>query len=192
LRFLLSTVCAQESGHREGDQVVIDALYEKAPPFSPEAAIAELCTVLNRYRIHKVVGDRFGGQFPAEQFLKRSIAYETSPKSKTDIYVDFLPILNSGAVTLPKNDRLVHQLCSLERTVTKGSGKDVIDHPRGMHDDLANVAAGAATVVHTRYGSYPDDNGAWIDNRPAADVARSFLNARMAAHVRRFAGGPRW
>jgi hypothetical protein len=54
--------------HREKDQIIIDALYEKAPPFSPEQAIAELCNVLKRWRIHKVVGDRFGGQFPESSF----------------------------------------------------------------------------------------------------------------------------
>jgi hypothetical protein len=47
--------------HRESDQIIIDALYEKAPPFPPEAAIAEFCEVLERWRIRKVVGDRFGG-----------------------------------------------------------------------------------------------------------------------------------
>ena len=47
---------------------------------------------------------------------------------------------------LPRNEKLVRQLCSLERTVTRGSGKDVIDHPRdrGMHDDVANSVAGVA------------------------------------------------
>src|SRR5207247_6900598 len=102
-------------------------------------------------RIHRVFGDRFGGQFPAEQFVKRGISYEASSKLKTDIYVDFLPMLNSGTVVLPRNDRLVHQLTSLERTVTRGSGRDVIDHTRDMHDDLANVCAGAATVARGKY-----------------------------------------
>jgi hypothetical protein len=130
--------------HVEGEQIIVDKLVERAPPFSPETVIQELCDVLKHYHVHRVVGDRYGGQFPAEQFLKRSIQYEASPKSKTDLYVDFLPMLNSGTVTLPRNDRLVHQLTSLERTVSKGSGKDVIDHPRNgdMHDDLANVCAG--------------------------------------------------
>jgi len=63
--------------------------------------------VLSRYRISKVVGDRFGGQFPAEQFAKRGVRYEASSKAKSDIYVDFLPKLNSGTVVLPRNDILV-------------------------------------------------------------------------------------
>jgi hypothetical protein len=174
--------------HREKDRIVIDAVYERTPPFSPETVINELCGVLKRYYVHRVTGDRFGGQFPAEQFLKRGISYQPSEKSKTDIYVDFLPMLNSGTVTLPRNDRLVHQLASLERTVTKGSGKDVIDHPRDMHDDLANVCAGAATVVHTKYRY--DSSLNWVSgptpSDPAvadAEAARRFQEDRLNRHI---------
>jgi hypothetical protein len=179
--------------HREGDRIFIDLAYEKVPPFSPEAAIAELCDVLKRYRIHRVFGDRFGGQFPAEQFVKRGISYEAASKSKTDIYVDFLPMLSSGTVVLPRNDRLVHQLTSLERTVTRGSGRDVIDHPRAMHDDLANVVAGAATVARGKYrydtsldfvhGPDPVDADA-----AAAEAARRWQQSRYLNHIRVHSG----
>ena len=47
--------------------------------------------VLSRYRISKVVGDRFGGQFPAEQFAKRGVRYEASSKAKSDITLTFCP-----------------------------------------------------------------------------------------------------
>jgi hypothetical protein len=177
--------------HREAEQVFIDAVYERVPPFSPEAAIAELCDVLKRYRVSRVVGDRFAGRFPEEQFRKRCVSYEASSKSKTDIYVDFLPMLSSCTVVLPRNDRLVHQLTSLERTVTKGSGRDVIDHPRDMHDDLANVVAGAATAA---FGKYRFDASLdWVNGpgptEAEAEAAKQFLEQRMAAHIARHAGG---
>ncbi len=53
-----------------------------------------------------------------------------------------LPLINSRGVDLLDNNRLVHQLVSLERCTTR-SGKDNIDHPPGAHDDVANAAAGA-------------------------------------------------
>jgi hypothetical protein len=167
--------------HRDAGQIFIDAVYEKVPPFSPEACIAELCDVLKRYRIHRVVGDRFAGQFPAEQFLKRGISYQASSKSKTDIYVDFLPMLNSSTVVLPRNDWLVHQLTSLERTVTRGSGKDVIDHPRDMHDDLANVVAGAATAALSRYRYLSDMS--WVSDDSDDDAAKRWQQARFERHI---------
>ena len=90
--------------------------------------------------------------FPREQFQKRGIRYEISAKVKSDLYVDFLPLLNSGSVMLPRSDRLVAQLASLERTSARGTGKDSIDHPRDQHDDLANVVAGAATLARSHGG----------------------------------------
>lgn len=177
--------------HREAGQIFIDALYERVPPFSPEVVIAEFCGLLSRYRINRVVGDRFGGQFPAEQFTKRGVHYDAAGRAKSDIYVDFLPMLNSGTVVLPRNDRLVHQLSSLERTVTRGSGHDVIDHPRDMHDDCANVCAGAATAARGRYGSYVSDLS-WVRNENPANAERDFLEQRFAAHLRQHAGYGYW
>jgi hypothetical protein len=44
------------------------------------------------------------------------------------------------------DSRLVSQLLSLERR-TGASGKDAIDHPRGLLDDLANAVAGALVLA---------------------------------------------
>jgi hypothetical protein len=141
--------------HRDGERVVVDCVREVKPPLSPENVIAEFVSVLRSYHCHKVTGDRYGGEFPREQFRKRGITYNVSERVKSDIYVDFLPLLNSGRVMLPRSEKLVRQLCSLERTTVRGSGKDTIDHPRdrGMHDDLANAVAGAAVLAGS-FGGY--------------------------------------
>jgi len=141
--------------HRDGERVVVDCIREVRPPLSPETVIAEFVSVLKSYHCHKVTGDRYGGEFPREQFRKRGITYNVSERVKSDIYVDFLPLLNSGRVMLPRSEKLARQLCSLERTTVRGSGKDTIDHPRdrGMHDDLANAVAGAA-VLAASFGGY--------------------------------------
>jgi hypothetical protein len=53
------------------------------------------------------------------------------------------------------NDRLVNQLCALERKVA-GSGRDRIDHAPGSHDDVANSVAGVlvSVALTDRYGSW--------------------------------------
>src|SRR5262249_55169250 len=80
---------------------------------------------------------------------------------KTDLYRDFLPLINSGKVELLDHPRLTAQLCSLERRTSRGTGKDSIDHPTGpaWHDDLANACAGALTLVAGRRGpmKFTDD-----------------------------------
>ena len=59
--------------HKEADIGVLDCLREVKPPLSPEAVIAEFADVLKTYRIKQIVGDRYGGEFPREQFRKHGI-----------------------------------------------------------------------------------------------------------------------
>ena len=125
---------------------MVDATREVRPPFSPEAVIDDFATLLKTYRVSKVTGDRYAGEFPRELFRKRGITYQCSEKPKSDLFRDLLPLLNSGRVVLPKSERLVNQLCGLERRTAR-SGKDSIDHGPGGHDDLANAVAGAADLV---------------------------------------------
>ena len=76
---------------RSGGGVVIDCVRETRPPFLPEQVIAEYAAVLKSYNCLTVHGDRYGGEFPPEQFRKRGIRYQPSAKSKSEIYCDFLP-----------------------------------------------------------------------------------------------------
>jgi hypothetical protein len=132
--------------HKEGNAVVIDLTREVKPPFSPETVIDDFCITLKEYKVNRVVGDKYAGEFPREQFRKRGIGYVCAEKVRSDLYRDLLPLLNSGRITLPKSDRLINQLCSLERRTAR-SGKDSIDHPPSSHDDVANAVAGAADLI---------------------------------------------
>ena len=86
-----------------------------------------------------------------QPFRLHGINYQVADKSKSDLYRDALPLINSGKVELLDHPKLVAQLCQLERRVTR-AGKDSIDHPPGAHDDLANAAAG---VLVTTTGGPP-------------------------------------
>jgi hypothetical protein len=135
-------------GHREDDIVVVDALRERKPPFSPEDVVAEFSELLKSYHISKITGDRYAGEWPRGRFRERGISYEVSAKVKSDIYRDVLPLINSGRVRLLDHPRLIGQLCGLERRTSRG-GRDSIDHPPGSHDDLANAVAGVAATSAT-------------------------------------------
>lgn len=132
--------------HREGDQIVIDAVRAIKPPFSPEATIDELAELVRQYRISQVTGDRWGGEFPRELFRNRGIAYYVAEKSKSDLYRDALPLFNSGRVSIPDSDRLINELAGLERKTARG-GRDSIDHAPNSHDDLANACAGVLSLL---------------------------------------------
>jgi hypothetical protein len=137
--------------HREKENLVLDFAREWRPPFSPEAIVNDCVSDLRRYRISQVTGDRYGGEFPRELFRKRGIAYQVSDKTKSDIYRELLPPINSGRVELLDNQRLINQLCNLERRTARG-GKDSIDHAPRSHDDLINAAAGALISASGAFG----------------------------------------
>jgi hypothetical protein len=136
--------------HREEEQLILDCLREIRPPFSPELVTLELASVCRSYRIGKVTGDRFGGEFPRELFRKNGVQYETSTRPKSDLYTALLPLINSRKVVLLDNARLVNQLTSLERHVAR-SGRDSVDHPPSAHDDIANAVAGAIVNANSAH-----------------------------------------
>ena len=72
---------------------------EIVPPFSPANAIAELSQVIKSYGLTSVVGDKYSGTFASEQFGMNGILYEFSGRTKSQIYVDLLPLLNSGKLS---------------------------------------------------------------------------------------------
>lgn len=141
---------------------VLDCIREIRPPFNPAQVAQDFAATLKSYGISKALSDKFAGAFPVEAFKRNGITLEQSAKPKSDLYRDFLPLLNSKRVDLLDHPRLVTQLSSLERRTAR-SGKDSIDHAPGAHDDVANVVAGALTNLSvSKYGNY-DSTYAWVD-----------------------------
>ena len=175
--------------HGEGEgRIVIDAVREARPPFSPESVVDEFAALLKSYRITCVSGDRYAGLWPREQFEKRKITYLVADKSKSDAYRDLLPLLNSKRIVLPKSDRLLGQLVGLERRTARG-GRDSIDHAPNGHDDIANACALAAGLVAYARKAIPASMESWSDiygaNRQRAEgAARKQAEANVAAGSR--------
>jgi hypothetical protein len=124
---------------------VLDAVREVRPPFSPENVTSDFARLLKSYRIARVTGDHYAGEWPREQFRKCGVSYDLSDRPKSVIYGELLPLLNSGKVELLDHDKLYSQLTSLERRT--GRGRDSIDHPPKMHDDVANAVCGALLLA---------------------------------------------
>jgi hypothetical protein len=172
-------------GHMDhGKQtVVVDLLRERKPPFSPEHVVEEFSKVLKTYRLSKVIGDKFAGGFPPEQFRRFSIIFDQAAKPRSELYIDLLPLINSGRIYLIDNARLINQLTSLERRTSRG-GRGTIDHPPNQHDDLANAVAGLASMLIAR-PAYNLNALAGIDDDDP-DGASGWRMLRFMDHVRRF------
>ena len=119
------------------------------PPFSPEKVAEELAGFFRAYGISTITGDPYGGEWPREQFRKHGIVYVPSERSKSEIYLEALPLLNAGRIELLDHSRLFAQLVSLERRTARG-GRDTIDHPPQAKDDIANAVCGAVVRAAVR------------------------------------------
>lgn len=140
--------------------VVLDLVAERLPPFSPEGVTGEYVQICQRYGIQQVVGDHYAGEWPREQFRKLGVAYKVSPLTKSEIYLNALPLMTSARVELLDHKRLLGQLRALERRVSRG-GKDSIDHPPRAKDDVANAACGAIVNVQLGMGQFVPITFAW-------------------------------
>ena len=148
--------------HAEGDDVVLDLVHERRAPLSPEDAVQEFVSLLKPYRVREVIGDRYSEELIRERFRAHGVPYEIARWSRSDLYVELLPLLTSRRARLLDQPRLTAQLLSLERK-TGASGRDSITHPRDGHDDLSNAAAGALVHV-TRRGQLGFEG--WKPYRP--------------------------
>jgi len=128
---------------------VLDVVREHRPPFSPQGVVEAFVQLLKTYRVSAVHGDRYGGEWPREQFFRNDVQYKIETRTKSDLYREVLPAINSGRIELLDHPRLINQLCNLERRTAR-SGRDSIDHPPGQQDDIINAAAGAFCCLRER------------------------------------------
>lgn len=133
--------------------VILDHLREIHPPFVPSSAVSELAGVMSQYRIRSATADRYGSEWVREAFRDHGISIKNSELTKSEIYLEFLPMILNGQVELLDDKRLVGQLANLERR-TRTGGKDSVDHGLGLHDDCANSCAGICVIAAKHAKAY--------------------------------------
>jgi hypothetical protein len=159
--------------HREGNRVILDLVRERMPIFSPDNVVDEFSTLLKSYRVGVVHGDKYAGEFPRELFRKRGVTYQPSERSKSELYVELLPLINSRRVDLLDDRKSIAQLVGLERRTAR-SGKDSIDHAPGGHDDRINAIAGSVVMAASGGGGLNISDAAIAELRAAMRRPRSY------------------
>jgi len=138
--------------HRYNDKIILDRVEERMPPFRPMDVVKEFAEILEQYGVSLVVGDKYAGEWVATAFEEHGINYESSDLTRSEIYLEFEPLVAQRRVELLDIKKLFNQLRGLERR-TRSGGKDKIDHYPGGHDDLANAVAGVCTLVARNFMS---------------------------------------
>jgi len=136
-------------GHQLRDRVVVDVVRAWDSPFNPTGVAAECAELLRHYRVTRVVGDRFAGEWPREALRAHHVRYDVSELDRSALYLGLLPLVNAGQVEIPDDRELLRELRGLERR--RGpSGRDRVDHRAGGFDDRANALAGLCSLLLPR------------------------------------------
>lgn len=132
-------------GHMEENRIVLDLIRGVTPPFDPSVVVKDFASVLRSYHCSSVTGDRYAGEWVRTAFERAGVSYYHSDLSKSEIYLEALPLFTTQAVDLLDYQPLLIELQQLERRTSK-SGRDAVDHPPMGHDDYANAACGALVL----------------------------------------------
>ena len=158
--------------HCEPNQpcVMVDLLRRWSPPFSPESVVKEMAETLAKYGLYSVTGDNYSAELTVELFSKAGVDYRSSDDSASNLYLQAVPLFTTGILRAPDHPVLRAELTALERR-TRASGRDLITHPPGGHDDLANAACGAAVGARRAASEASDDSQLfprkWIEEAQA-------------------------
>ncbi|TGR83606.1 hypothetical protein EN866_33820 [Mesorhizobium sp. M2D.F.Ca.ET.223.01.1.1] len=128
------------------DLIILDRIDEVKPPFKPETVVRQFAETLKSYGCNSVHGDGYAAAWVVDAFDRYDIRYIRSPLNKSELFLNFLPMLNSRSIQLLDHGKLVSQLTGMQRRVT-GGGREVIDHNQNSHDDVANSVAGCLAMI---------------------------------------------
>ena len=155
------------------DAIIIDLIRERKPRFVAAEVIHEYADILRSYNVTSVTGDRFGGGFTSDEWARAGIGFRPSATTTAENYLRALPLLTSKRGRLLDHETLRTQLSGLERRVV--AGREVVEHQRGAHDDIAAAVCGALVL------------GAGTESRKihwsAASGASSFSTTTGKRHV---------
>jgi hypothetical protein len=84
--------------------------------------------------------------FVTESFAQHGIKYVHSDLTRSELYMECLPLFNAGRIHLLDSARIVSQLAGLVRKAAP-SGRSIVDHSPGNSDDCANAACGALALA---------------------------------------------
>jgi hypothetical protein len=168
-------------GHRDPltEKLVVDCVREWQTGV-PTAVSAEVAQLLRSYGVTTVFGDPWGSNWVRQPLRECRIEFAQLPMTKSEAYLEFLGICNSGAVELLDNEKAIEQICSLQRR-TGRSGRDSVDARGGIPEDMANVIAATAAMIaknNRRYTSFTclaagapgQPNGGVVDGRYRPDL----------------------
>jgi hypothetical protein len=117
--------------------------------YDPYAVTRQFAELLREYGIRSVTGDNYGAKWVSQYWREAGFAYEKSPWTRSEIYLEVMALFARRVVRLPDHPRMLRELRLLERSTNSG-GRETVDHGRNGHDDFSNVACGVLRLLDAR------------------------------------------
>lgn len=108
----------------------------------PAAATREFAELAKQYGCSSITGDNYSADWVSAAFRDSGREYVRSRLTRSELYLEGLPLFTRGLVNIPDHAQLLRELRLLERRTAR-SGKDSVDHGIGGSDDHANALFGA-------------------------------------------------
>lgn len=87
----------EQDQKQQPPRVVLDVIRGIQPPFDPSSVVKEFAAVLRSYRCSTVVGDRYSAEWVVSSFRQQGITYKHSELSKSELYLEALPLFMTAA-----------------------------------------------------------------------------------------------
>jgi hypothetical protein len=147
--------------------------------------VREMGSILGRYGLQRVVGDKYAAGWTRQRFEAEGVAYDDAPKSKAEAYLQAEPFFATARIEILDHPELVRELKQLERR-SRAGGRTIVDHPHGGHDDFSNcLCLAVAVAVGEGSGSYQIDVLIREDGKPTDPGVLQILQLNRARQLAR-------
>ncbi len=104
-----------------------------------EGVVAEIARIVKPYRVRRLLSDKYAAGWVRQAVERAGLVYVVAP-IKSEAYLAAEPLFAAGRIEILDHEQQRRELVTLERRLRPG-GRTVVDHPRNLHDDYANVLA---------------------------------------------------
>ena len=122
------SICIGHSlGHGQQRTFTCDVIRATRPPFDPRSVVEECAQLIKQFGLSNVTGDRYGAEWVTSAFSERGIRYTPAEKSKSDLYLEALPLFRRGAMSIPIIPRSsASYACSSARPIAAAATPSII------------------------------------------------------------------
>jgi len=98
---------------REDRRAVVAAVREWPAPFDPDVVTREAAQFMKSYGVNAVTGDYYAGEWPRARFAANGVDYRASDRSKSEIYLEAVPIFTAGRARVAGQSAACKSACGV-------------------------------------------------------------------------------